>query len=368
MADVYLLSPVGASPAVVTETLWYLVVKEGHRVAGVELWVTDSAVGAPRTTLGLLRARVEQGLWRRLRGALGEHAHHLPELPDLFPVRGADPTHPRADPLLVQRYERDGEPMSDIRDLADAEQVASQWHARVRYLCSVLGDIVLVGSISGGRKNVASAVQAAFELQARPQDRLVHVLIHEALDADYASMKDYVAPEQTVRGVPPEQQITLYDVPFPPLRYLPADGSWRAALERDDVGAVWTSLRANLRSAGRHTARLEPDGKAWRLVVFLDGREVYSLRLTGGQAEIYAALIDVPRGTDDPVTEWAEHIDAHPRGRRRDGTMTTLEAVKKRLSDLAAATSELSARGLGEFALSLDGKDSFVPAADRVTV
>jgi hypothetical protein len=311
MADVYLLAPMGTSPAVVTETLWHLVVSEAHRVVGVELWVTDSAVGAPRTSLAALRSRVARGLWARLRRALGTAAERMPELPRLFPAHGPDPRRALADPLLVYRFERDGEPMADVRDLTDAALVGKQLHARVRHLCGVLGETVLV---------------------------------------------------------PVDRQLQVYDVPFPPLRYLPLDGPWRDALDRDDVGEVWSALRANLSAAGQHTARLEgTGGQRWQLVIERDEQKVYVLPLTAGQAETYAALIAVPAGTDDPFADWGDHIDANRLGRRTDGPRATLEeAMRRRLSALANATAPLAVVGLGEFALHLDGKNSHIPAAARV--
>jgi CRISPR-associated protein (TIGR02584 family) len=368
MADVYLLAPMGTSPAVVTETLWHLVVSEAHRVVGVELWVTDSAVGAPRTSLAALRSRVARGLWARLRRALGTAAERMPELPRLFPAHGPDPRRALADPLLVYRFERDGEPMADVRDLTDAALVGKQLHARVRHLCGVLGETVLVGLISGGRKNFAPALQGAFELQGRPQDRLLHVLVHEDLESDAEVMADYVAPEAMVNGVPVDRQLQVYDVPCPPLRYLPLDGPWRDALDRDDVGEVWSALRANLSAAGQHTARLEgTGGQRWQLVIERDEQKVYVLPLTAGQAETYAALIAVPAGTDDPFADWGDHIDANRLGRRTDGPRATLEeAMRRRLSALANATAPLAVVGLGEFALHLDGKNSHIPAAARV--
>lgn len=365
---VYLLAPLGTSPAVLTETLWYLTVSEGHQVLGVEVWVTDALDGTPRTSLNALRQRVEAGLWDRLVGAVGPHAARLPPLPRRFEAYSPAPERPVAPGLVVYRFERDGRPLPDVRDAVDAVAVAEQLHARVRSLCAQLGSTVLIGSVAGGRKNFGASLQGAFELQARPTDRLVHVLLHENIENDAELFRGYVAPEQPVAGVPVDEQLTVFDVPFPPLRHLLPETEWESALDREDAIALWSQLRANAGAAGQHVARLvSGTERQWRLVIEHRGQEVHSVALTAGSAEMYAALVRVRESAERRWEAWSADIFDHPRGRISDFPKAPNEdAVRRRLSELRQFTEELRRVGLGPFALHGEGVDAHIPARERV--
>ncbi len=360
---VYVVAPLGTSPAVVTETLWHLVVREGVKVLGLEIWVTTHSAAA-------LQARVAAGLWEHLRSAAGAAADLLPPLPaDVTPRAPALP-----DGVTVVLLRRGATALPDVRDAGDAAAVADSLHDRVRTLTTALGPgVCLVGALAGGRKTFGAALQGAFELEARPGDRLLHVLLHPRIEADREASLAYVAPTGPICGVDLDQQLDVFDVPFAPLRALLPASFWERIRGSDGSAThTWARLRRSAETAGTCQAVLEPRGRRWMLRV---DDPAFELELTPGQAETYQALLAVPPERRKYVEDLAEYIQEHPTGRQRptrNGTeqVVTLEAMYRRLADLAHATDRLreGGPGLDGFAVHGRGLHSHVPAAERVRV
>lgn len=370
---VYLIAPLGRSPAVVTETLWYLTVVERRRVYGVELWVTHSDEGAD-CGLDVLRAvmRGENGLWDQLRSSVGEHAGLLPDLRPNFVVARPGPNVAVAPGLTVIGFEHGGRPLPDIRTPAEAESVAEQLHTRVRTLCRAFENknVDLIGSIAGGRKNLGSALQGAFELQARPTDLLLHVLLHSKIEEDRSLSRSYVAPVEGMAGLACEDQVSVFEVPFAPLRALLSDDKWQRALDRGSSVALWREIRLDRSTDEKCEIKFERRKKGWLLRIERNGRVVLEVSLSAHQFEMYAALVARPASTlleDTEYEEWADYIAAH-RSNGESGTIVTMSQVRWRLGSLQRALLPLRTRGFEEFDVSGRGVRAYVQSSVNVVL
>lgn len=366
MADVYLIAPLGLSPAVVTETLWWLVAREGHTVLGVELWVTESRFGE-RDALGELRQRVAAGLWQELVAAVGSAHALLPWLPTVFEAHRVH-DRPPGPGVTVFAFGEPRATLGDVRDTSDADVVARQLHARVRSVRSGLNEsTVLVGSIAGGRKNFGASLHAAFEFQARAGDRLVHVLLHPKIESATAEARRFVVPKEDLLGIPVDDQLTLVDVPFPPLRLLAPELA--PIFDSAEPLTLWAELRCNLRDAPGLTAELGREGRRWVLRFFVgsEPRGEHRFR-TAGSAELYAAIVAVPCGDEGKKRRFAgwsrylatNHLSRKPVAPPDDDT------IGRRLRDLTAEMAALRPRGLSAFAAEGSMQGVRVAAADRV--
>lgn len=282
---VFVLALMGISPGVITELLWHLVVREQRRVVGVEIWTTahvDPFQGAVSRHIDRL---VEMD--RSLRQTLGASARDLPRLaesPRGVPSRKELPTN---EIRIVGFQDRDGGWLADVTDDKAAVCVAEQLHHRLGELTAALGPVGLVGSVAGGRKTMSASLQTAFALHARPQDRLVHVLLHPAIEQDRELLATYAVPTGPVHGIPPERQIGVHEVAFPRLQWLCPDLAERLAQMPYDRLCqslqMSEATRAEVSSVGATSGKLE---------LFCGEIELTSLRLKPHQFRAYRLLAE----------------------------------------------------------------------------
>lgn len=362
MGDVVVLAVLGTSPAVLTELAWWLVQREGHRVVAMEVWTTIGGADA-------LRRQAHR--WRQLVDALPEGS--VPAVGDLV-ARRPDELEPARGLGVVVPHGPDG-PLADIRSPEEAEVLAAGLYDRVRALRAALPESVrLIGSLAGGRKTMSSALEVAFTLQADAWDRLVHVLVHPRIEADRERFTGFSLPNTATEravGVGVDEQVAVYDVPFPALQGLLDTHSSRSALRRSlresTWEQVWTRLRT-VRSAAEPRAHLLRRAGGWALDVHL-GDRVVAVPLTRTEADTYAALVQHPEGADDAT--WQEWLESHPRRSPHEPRVTDHEAnqarARKRRSDLAK---KLAQHLPGDRELSIVSRDGrwVIPGARRVTV
>ncbi|MEQ1506865.1 MAG: CRISPR-associated ring nuclease [Myxococcota bacterium] len=219
---VFVIAVVGMSPAVVTELLWHLVVVDGVDVVGVELWTT----GHLTRKSGVRSLADRYGWLADLSAALGDAGDRLPAFPAEFdyerPPSGGWSDRPLR---VVVPHRPDGDPIDDIATEADATEFGAQLHDRLRRLRGVGATpvppgIELIGSLAGGRKTMSAALQTAFSLQAPAPARLVHLWVHPSIENDRTLLPEFAFPVGSVKGLAPEEQVTVYDVPFLPIREL----------------------------------------------------------------------------------------------------------------------------------------------------
>ncbi len=210
--EIYVVALLGESPGVLTELLWYLVAVERLRIAGCEIWTTAASIGEG-TTRGLRAIGPEA--WDTLRQALGADADRVPTLPVDFTVEH-DIDAPLATGTCRVLVPAVGDrPLADTGTVGDAASFSRWAHARMEVVTR--GHPRVLGSLAGGRKAMSAVLHSAFTLYARRDDRLCHVLLHPTVEGRLREdrvLAAYRCPTTTLYGIPPERQVTVFDVPF----------------------------------------------------------------------------------------------------------------------------------------------------------
>jgi CRISPR-associated protein (TIGR02584 family) len=340
----YVFLVLGQSPAVLAELLWWLDRVERTPIAGIEVWCTASAV-EPLSTL------LDQPVWTAFQ-------HATQRLPRREPL-GSPPNCDHG--FRVHLFEADGEPLQDVRSEHDAQAVNALLHDRLRALRGRLRDRTpIVACIAGGRKSVSAALQTAFTMQARPMDRLVHVLLHRDLEAYLRGQpdgRDFLFPTEdwaARSGVPVDEQVLVHDLPVPRLRSLVPTQLERALAELDWVD-VWPALQRNGSRAVRgHLSRTSARTWCYRV---LDGDQVLfetSLPNRSGWLLAAIAAMGPDAGTAD-VLAWldarrlenaaawtAPAASANDLESRPQSIRTAANALRKALQDLPAGLERFS--------------------------
>ena len=155
-----LISVVGLSPQVITETLYCC-------------WCLASPPIPITEVFALTTLRGKQALEETLLGDNGKlkslcNDYNLPtihfNLANIYLLKGAD-----------------GQPLEDISSVIDNEAIADQFFAFVRKLATST-DICLHASIAGGRKTMGLYIGLAMQFYGRPGDTLSHVLVNPELE------------------------------------------------------------------------------------------------------------------------------------------------------------------------------------------
>jgi CRISPR-associated protein (TIGR02584 family) len=170
-----LLAVSGLSPQIVTETMYALVTREDNP------WIPDE-VHLLSTKEGCDRAKNE--LLHESRDMFGQFCREY--LPQGHQIK--------FDEQCLHTFERNGVPLSDIRDLEDSALVADAIAAKVWELTSD-ENTEIHASIAGGRKSMGFLLGYSMSLYGRPQDRLSHVLVNEGFEG---STDFYFPPKKSV--------------------------------------------------------------------------------------------------------------------------------------------------------------------------
>ena len=214
MKQTILLAVTGMSPAILTETVWALAMREKtipSRVIAVTtaagrerlraLWMPDPALGGS-TPWEALRSAL-QAAGHRLDGRLrfGETAD------DIRVITSSDPSTGRSIEL------------EDIRTAADNTAAADFILEQVRGIAAN-PDTRLVASIAGGRKTMGTLLYAAVSLLGRDSDRVTHVLVETPFEFQAGFwFPSQPASKARSKGIKNQQPwVELADIPFVPLR------------------------------------------------------------------------------------------------------------------------------------------------------
>lgn len=274
MTTYTLLALSGLAPQVVTEAAWSLARQHQPPLVprSVEIVATGVGEAAGRALL------------------LGEDARD--------PVTGAAVAHgaDRWGPFCQETFGHrvplsfhvprvDGQPLPDVTGVGADRRFADVCYGLVARL-TASGEPPLVGSLAGGRKTLSAHLMTAFSVYARPQDRLVHVLVHPA-SAERDPNFFYPRPGSDAR-------VHRVDVPFPRLRTVLADGRAREAVQN---GA---GLRELLAALQPHVdAERTPDATTLRFVdghatlgASLGPEPLATVRLTPAEGATLAVVAD----------------------------------------------------------------------------
>jgi CRISPR-associated protein (TIGR02584 family) len=191
-----LLATTGASPQVVTETLYALHYDNGQWPD--EIFLITTSFGKSKAVAGL----IEEGHLQRLCTQL-QRPQPAFSAEHILVVPGAD-----------------GAPVDDARSLADHEALANFIMTEVRNR-TIKSEGSLHASLAGGRKTMTFYIGYAMSLFGRVQDSLSHVLVSEG----YESVADFWFPtsDPAHRHIRTHQgqaldasaaQVTLAPIPF----------------------------------------------------------------------------------------------------------------------------------------------------------
>lgn len=205
-----LISLVGATPAVLTETVWALATQPEPVLPDRIIAITTSSGSAQ-----LKEKLFSDGHWDRMLADLsikgidwsgklqfGNIGDSIRVFPDLNRTRELD----------------------DIRTAEDNEAVAEFFMEVVRSFTEN-DSVELITSIAGGRKTTSALLHSVMTLLGRAQDRINHILIND----EWIYQPDFLYPGCTGTFFDRDTkepldsrnaELQLVDVPFVPLRYL----------------------------------------------------------------------------------------------------------------------------------------------------
>lgn len=164
-----LLSVTGMSPAVVTETLYALVVEKGFIPDEIRVITTENGKNK------LLKALIGvQGERQEGKGALAEF------ITDYGDEYGFKHIHFDENCVTIIQDET-AQPLADIRSVQENDLAANQIVSLVGKLCQS-DETALHVSIAGGRKTMGFFMGYALSLYGREQDSLSHVLVDQSFE------------------------------------------------------------------------------------------------------------------------------------------------------------------------------------------
>lgn len=205
-----LLSLVGTTPAVLTETVWAM-------ATGAEGVVPDRIVAVTtRPGADLLRRKLfSDGHWVRMREKLVEAGCDLEGK-----LRFGD----TGNSIRVFTGRSEEIELDDIRTKDDSAAVAEFFMELIRGFTENEA-IRLVVSIAGGRKTTSALLHSVMTLLGRAEDIITHILV----DDPWMTQPDFLYPgcegvfRDTQTGMElnsADATLTIAEVPFVPLRYL----------------------------------------------------------------------------------------------------------------------------------------------------
>lgn len=195
-----LIATIGITPAVLTEAL-YVLYKE-YQVKVSKMIIITTQIGKDRLTDEILNSGTGAllKLWQQLGLNMGEYPSIQIEIPQL-----------------------NDEELIDIRNKKEDEAFATRV-LQVLYNEIKNNSNLVYGLLSGGRKTMSAHLHSAFQLLGRPDDKLLHVLVHP----DYEIPGFYFPQEgltlrnnkQQIEFNASEVQIEVVECPFIPLKDL----------------------------------------------------------------------------------------------------------------------------------------------------
>lgn len=239
-----LLTLAGSTPQIVTETLYALMIKEGIPIS--EVYVVTTKMGKETA----LRTLAEEN---------GEMARFCREYDLAAGTIAFTPQH------IITIKKADKTELEDIRTSEDNELFGKQLLSFIEKI-TVDPQTTLYCSIAGGRKTMSAYLMLAMTLFGRPQDRLMHVLVHE----DFESCEDFFFPpasnqvialpkgsRKAVLRETKDAGIELGNIPFVKLRTILSKASFKEL--RKGVEELVEAAQSEVAEAPQTRAKLVID-------------------------------------------------------------------------------------------------------------
>ena len=163
-----LLCVAGATPQIITETLYDLTIQQGKRID--EIRVITTLDGRDKIMTGIIKGRggsAEESLLDSEKGKFFEFLRDYPQVGDI--------EFNETKILLLRR--RDGQTLEDIRTPEENELAGDQICEFVLEICKDKNFRVFA-SAAGGRKTMSIYLTLAMSLFGRAEDSLSHVLVN----------------------------------------------------------------------------------------------------------------------------------------------------------------------------------------------
>lgn len=178
-----LLCVAGATPQIITETLYDLTIQKGKKID--EIRVITTLDGRDKIMTGIIKGRgsAEESL---LHPEKGQFFAFLSDYPQVGKIE-FDETK------ISLLHTRDGITLDDIRTPEENELAGDQICEIVREICKD-ENIKLFASAAGGRKTMSIYLTAAMQLFGRADDSLSHVLVNEDFEGGLAPHFFYPPP------------------------------------------------------------------------------------------------------------------------------------------------------------------------------
>jgi len=210
-----LLCVAGATPQIITETLYALTIQRGERAERVdEIRVITTLDGHDKIMTGCIKKRgsVEESL---LDPAKGQFFNFLRDYPQVGEIK-FDKTK------IALLDTPDGRTLEDIRTSEENALAGDKICEIVRELCND-DNVQIHASAAGGRKTMGIYLTAAMQLFGRPNDMLSHVLVNEDFEGHtqffYPPPTPKILETRDGRKVSTDKaKIYLAEVPFIRLR------------------------------------------------------------------------------------------------------------------------------------------------------
>jgi CRISPR-associated protein (TIGR02584 family) len=212
-----LLAVTGDSPAILTETIWFLATQAEDAFVPHEVLAVTTTRGKSAIEKQLLGSEPSAGgstIWHALSQALA--ARGIPVEGRLqLRIRLIEQTSPKPGPVRE---------LEDIRDRKENEAAADSILRVAQEVCIPERNRV-VASIAGGRKAMGALLYAVMSLVGKEQDRVTHVLVAPPYDTKLQPM--FYFPAQPVQELCDAQgnvhraqdaKLDLAEVPFVVLR------------------------------------------------------------------------------------------------------------------------------------------------------
>jgi CRISPR-associated protein (TIGR02584 family) len=267
----------GTSPAVLTEALWYLVVKGGNEVEGVTCIGTSAAREATERRLFALGPEGGPCVFDRLEATLAAMGYP-------GALCGRD------------QIEWAEEPLADF-DNRDRAQALVLDHTCIKAIlgAQACAEGPVVACISGGRKTMSSSLQQAMTLLARPEDMAIHMLVGAVPDSglserDIKDQRFYFPEDPGVPEMAGKVRLDVFEIPLVRLRDHAMGFDERSLLEPDYIARLQRTMDE---ASAPPTVRLNLRSR--RLTVFWGKRVGGSTELSQSQALLLAVWIEADR-------------------------------------------------------------------------
>ncbi|MBM4334096.1 MAG: TIGR02584 family CRISPR-associated protein [Deltaproteobacteria bacterium] len=191
----------GATPQIITETLYGLILQKKPPVCPDEIFILTTETG---------RKKIQEELIRKERLAEFQREFNLKRIPF-------------AEDNIIVLTDFQGNPLDDIRG---AEQNEAVGDLIADFIRKKAGDPAsrLHCSLAGGRKTMSFYLGSALQLFGRPWDKLYHVLVSPEFESHpeffYKPKKNRVLPVKDSRGKimkrlnTKEAEVSLVEIPF----------------------------------------------------------------------------------------------------------------------------------------------------------